>query len=809
MDNRWNLVPEQLRGLPRWVCHRYPQSKAPLSPLPGPDGRLGPASCADRTTWGSFPAAVKALDYGATGIGIQLGDGLVGVDIDHCADGGELSPLAREVIETLGSYTEFSPSGEGIHVLCRGRLPAGCRNRDSLLGLEVYEQGRYFTVTGNAYLDPQGRVYPFRDCTGELARLCEKYLAERQGEQLRLGHKSPPPPAQSGPGEPPRAELSDRELLEIAFRSKGGDALRRLYTGTYTPAEVPCRADGTPDASALDLSLCNSLAFWCNGDAGRIDRLFRASALYRPKWDQRRGSATYGEKTIRRALAGLREGFSSAVRPQDGQGRPPLPEPPPGRTTPPAEPPAPAQQGDWRPDPGRYTLDDTGNAYRFRDAYGEDLRYDHVNRSWYRWTGQRWEPDQTGAVKRLANRLLEGMEHIARESGNGELMRHVRRTRSSKYKEAMLREAQPLEGIPILPDQLDRYGSLFCCPNGVLDLKTGELLPHRRELYLTMLGAAPYDPQAACPRWEQFLREITQADEELAVYLQRMAGYCLTGSTAEQCVFFLFGAGGNGKSKFIETLKEVMGDYAKTCDPEVVMVRPRGGGNAPSAELARMKGVRLLATSEPDGGCRLAEGLVKRMTGEDAITARRLYQESFEFKPEFKILMATNVKPVISGTDQGIWRRIRLIPFTAHFAPHQIDRDLGEKLLAEREGIFRWMVQGAVDWYRLGMPACRRVDSAVQDYRGEMDRLGQFVEDCLQEQPGARVASGKVYEAYLGWCSQQGERYPVSNRKLSQELRDNYGFTRCKTAASTVFLDLELTGAGVALLEGAPLPPPP
>ena len=231
------------------------------------------------------------------------------------------------------------------------------------------------------------------------------------------------------------------------------------------------------------------------------------------------------------------------------------------------------------------------------------------------------------------------------------------------------------------------------------------------------------------------------------------------------------------------------------------MVRDRGGGSGPSAELARLKGVRMLSTSEPDGGCRLAEGLVKRMTGEDNITARRLYQETFEFRPEFKVLMATNVKPVITGTDTGIWRRIRLIPFTARFGPDQADPYLEEKLTAEREGIFRWMVQGAVEWYRSGMPPCARVDAAVREYRAEMDKVKEFVEDCLRAAPGASLPSGSIYAAYEGWCREAGERYPLSNRKLSQELQDNYGYVKRKTTRCTVFLDIAFTSYGQTMFD--------
>ena len=802
----YEYIPAELKQLSQWVCHKYP-SKIPLCACPDAGGILHPASCNKPATWSSFGQAVKAVkEHGATGIGIQFANGICGIDIDDCVDGGELTAFAREIVETMRSYTEVSPSGTGIHILCKGRLPAREGRRDSSLGLEMYDTGRYFTVTGSAYLDPSGRPYPLRDCTKELDEIHRKYLTPEPVEQTRLD--APKSAAARTPDSRQAVrDLSDQEILEIAFRNKEtGDDIRRLYAGDWS--SLP-QLSGKSQSEA-DLLFCGHLAFWFDRDGARMDAVFRASGLYRKKWDEKRGAQTYGQKTIAAAIKGTTRTFVPYDRPRGGEK--PLPEPPPESSSRKQGPLSggaqPSQSAQVKPDPGRYTLDDTGNAYRFRDAFWRDLRYDHVNGRWMYWTGKRWAVDETGEVKRRANALLERMEEEARSLyDNGDLLKHVRKTRSSKYKEAMIREAQPLEGIPVLPGELDLYQALLNVQNGVLNLKTGELLPHKREYMLSMIAAVEYDPAAECPRWMQFLDEITCGDVDLALYLQRMVGYCLTASTREQCIFFLWGSGGNGKSRFVEAVTSLLGDYTKNSPPEAIIVKDRSSPNTSTAELARMKSVRLLTTSEPDGGCRLAEGMVKRITGEDVVTARLLYKASFDYKPEFKVVMSTNAKPVITGSDQGIWRRVRLIPFTAQFPPEKQDRDLGDRLAAERPGIFRWAVQGAIDWYRYGMPRCLRVDNANEDYRNEMDRVKEFIDDCLVRTQGSALPSHRIYAVYRAWAEENGERYPLGQKKFSTELVDNHRFFRRKTMRFSEFLDVEFSAIGREYLAMAPQSP--
>lgn len=801
----YTAIPWELRALPQWVCHRYP-NKMPLSPFPDGNGRLSPADCRSPATWGTFEDACRAVErYGAKGLGIQLGRGICGVDIDHCVEDGELNALAREFLSALGSYAELSPSGTGVHILCKGSLPAREGRKVPALGLEMYDTGRYFTVTGNPICDEDGRPYPLRDCTEALARLHETYFPRRAPEQMRLA----PEPSAAFRGNDARTvgnvrDLSDEELLRIAFRAKNGDEIERLYRGDWAPPQYPSQSEA-------DFALVNRLAFWCNGDKERIDRLFRASGLYRKKWDRSVGGGrTYGEYTIDRAVRQLQSGFVPLERERPSRpAQPPLPEEPPGTVfrVPPSPPPSAGAPREGAPDadPSLYTYDDTGNAHRFRDACVRDVRFNHIDKTWMIWDGCRWTEDQTGQVKRLADELLQQLVRDAETLPNREeLLKHVRRTRSSKAKEAMLHEAQHLPGIPILPNELDRYKDALNVRNGILDLKTGQLRPHDRKLCFSMLADAEYLPDAACPRWLAFLDDVTGGDKALQRYIQRMVGYFLTGSTREQCIFFLYGSGSNGKSTFVNTIASLFGDYTKNAQAETIMRNDRGGGSGARSDLARLKGVRLTTTSEPSGGCVLDEALVKTMTGDDVITARRLYKEEFEFRPEFKILMATNYKPIIKHSDYGIWRRIRLLPFTVQIPPEKKDPQLGDKLREEKAGIFRWAVQGAIDWYREGLPPCPCIDRANEEYRLEMDKMQQFVGDCLTREPGSTLPSARLYDVYRAWCTEHGERFPLSQVRFSGELQDNYHFQRRKNRTCNEFVDAALTETGQELALSSP-----
>jgi putative DNA primase/helicase len=243
--------------------------------------------------------------------------------------------------------------------------------------------------------------------------------------------------------------------------------------------------------------------------------------------------------------------------------------------------------------------------------------------------------------------------------------------------------------------------------------------------------------------------EVFNGDAELVSYMQRVIGYSLTGRTREEVFFLLYGEGRNGKGTMVETLQAILGDYADTVAPEVLLQKTESGGNTP--ELAKLKGIRFAPSSETDTKRKLAEALVKRITGGDSISVCAKYENPFTYKPEFKLWLATNKKPSVSGTDLGIWSRIKMIPFLAKFEGASKDLKLKETLRAEASGILAWSVRGSVEWYQNGLGTCKAVNLATDDYRNESDLVARFIADCLEISPTEKVSAESMFVEYEKW----------------------------------------------------------
>lgn len=782
----YEKIPLELKQLSHWVGWKYMQRpgedhkrKVPINAM---DGQ--PAKSNDPATWCDFDTACLGKErFGLEGIGFMFsGDGIFGIDIDHCYDPEtrELDPAAAEIIETVQSYTELSPSGTGIHILCKGALPEGRKRRGAV---EMYSTLRYFTVTGNQF----GLEYPFSDCTERVAVMHRKYLGE---EETAAGAQRAALPMPAGRGT--NADMSVDAVLHRMFDSKHGQKLQDLYNGSWEQYGI-----GDGSQSSADQAFCNTLAFWCRCDAALMDAIFRRSRLYRQKWDKRRGAKTYGQITIDRAIKDCKDIWE----PQERVQRPAPAVPPPPQNT---FNEVPVMENTTVGETGQrkyYTYDDTGNAQRFRDANAGLIHYNHVDGCWIYWDGVRWASDENGEIKRRADKMLADMAKDLKEMQDdpayNAYKKHLSRSRSHRGKEGFIAEARHLEGVPVLPSEMDRAGNAFNVRNCLISLKTGRTAEHDKKYMISKLAPVTYDENARCPRWDRFIDEVTCGDKSLQLYLQRMIGYCMTAYTKEQCMFFLYGNGSNGKSVFVDTIAYMLGEYAASCQPETVMMRDRN--NTARGDLARLKGARMVVTSEPNDGCRLDEGIVKQMTGgtENKLTARFLYGREFEFSPEFKIVMSTNYKPVIKGTDNGIWRRVRLIPFTAEFTKENRDPQLTEKLRRELPGILNWAIAGAVGWCKEGLPPCAIIDEAGQEYRSEMDRVQQFLDDCTTRSESSSTQASTLYKCYKAWCSEQGDRFPVGSTKFFMELKRR--FKSRKTEAYNEYIGIKINDLGMDL----------
>jgi putative DNA primase/helicase len=337
----------------------------------------------------------------------------------------------------------------------------------------------------------------------------------------------------------------------------------------------------------------------------------------------------------------------------------------------------------------------------------------------------------------------------------------------------MVRLAQSEPGVPVRLEELDTDPWRLNVPNGTLDLRTGALHPARPADLLTKLAGVAYDPTAPCPQWERFLGTVLNQDADLIRFLQKALGYTLTGDTREQCLFLLYGTGANGKSTLLTTVRKVCGDYARQTPTETLLLKR---GDAIGNDVARLCGARFVVAVEAEGGRRLAEVLVKQLTGGDTVAVRYLYQEAFEYAPTFKLFLAVNHKPVVQGTDNAIWRRMRLIPFAVTIPIEAQDRELGDKLQTELPGILRWMVEGCLAWQREGLGIPQAVQSATEGYRGEQDVLAQFLTERCSLGQGEQVKSSDLYAEYAGWCAQAGESR-LSPRELASRLQEG-GYTK-------------------------------
>lgn len=753
MVTKTENIPAELRGVPNWVCW-VGSDKIPKNPQTGKNAQSN-----NPKSWGTFPQAVKACEtFGFDGIGFMFAPPYFGVDLDHCIDNVD---FCDEFVETLQSYSEISKSGSGLHIICKGELPTGQRRKG---GVEMYSEGRYFICTGNVY---NPKYTEIRDCTESIKLLHSKYL-----------------PTES-PKVEPRAyvpvDLEDSEVIDKARNCKTGYLFAALYEGNW---------QGTYSSqSEADLALCNQLAFWTQKNAEQMDRIFRASGLMRAKWDSKRGGQTYGNITIGKAIANCVDVYDPQMHKDETDlafaifrgGKVGVEAP-----------------------KKNYDMTDTGNAHRLYDKFGNIIRYSYNRKKWFFWDGKAWREDASGEVKKLADVICEDLKREAfmeqDEEAQASLLKWATRTASSKSKEAMIKECQHLEGIPASPDDFDRYPDYLNCQNGIVNLRNGELIPHDGNFMQSKICYAEYDPDGNVPQlWLKFLNDVTGGDKDLQLYIQKCVGYSLSGSNREQCAYFLYGMGNNGKSTFLDTISDLMGNYAANTQPESIMLK-RFGGDSANSDIARLKSTRFVTCEEPTEGVRLNEGLLKQLTGGSKITCRFLYGDEFEYTPEFKIWVATNHKPVIRGTDVGIWRRIKLIPFEVNIPPDKVDKNLKYKLRKEAPQIMSWAVQGCILWQKEGLGEPQKVIDAVKEYKGEMDLLATFVEQCIEidYETKLKISAQEMFTLYMRWAKANNE-FEMSSAKFFREIAKKLP-EKGRNAQGIFFPHVKMNEYGVSLV---------
>ncbi len=452
-------------------------------------------------------------------------------------------------------------------------------------------------------------------------------------------------------------------------------------------------------------------------------------------------------------------------------------------------------------------LTELGNAIRLEEEFGYRLRYVPKWKAWISCNLETrlWQVDDDGAAMRCAKELpyiLRAEAKKLAEEAQKKIINWARISESEKCLNATLNLAKSQAGL-ILSDELtEADGWKLAFRNGTaIDLRTGILQQIAPDDFLIKSTSVLYDPRALCPLWEKFLLEVMNGDKEMVRFLQRAVGYSLTGDMSEQCLFIAYGAGANGKSTLLNILLALFGEYARQAAPQTFMAQGKDA-STPRSDLCRLVGIRLVATSETENYQRLSEALIKQWTGGEQIVTRDLYGKTFEFSPKGKIWLTTNHRPHIRGTDDAIWRRVMLIPFTRTFAERDRDPELFEKLKAELPGILNWALQGCKDWQAQGLNPPESVRQAVKKYRAYMDVIGEWVKECCVVGDEYRQLVATLFDDYKQWAKNT-EEYVFRQRDFSQYLEER-GYKKKQTTDRSagnkgwflLGLDLKARGSG-------------
>lgn len=751
-------IPDELKQLNNWCVWKFEKRNGKRTKIPFNAATGEFAKSNDKSTWSSYETAVNA--EGVDGIGFFFEPPYLGIDIDDIDDdlhrfkqGDKLDNIVSEFNEAFKSYTEVSPSGNGLHIIVKGKIPGSRRRKGNI---EMYDSGRFFTMTGKTI----GKYKDVTEVSEQVFKtIYEKYLPDNTVKYPTTNNY-----------QQNIHNLSEIDVINEIYKSKQAKLFDDLMKGNYEPYYT--------SHSEADMALANILAFWCARDYSQMDSIFRQSNLYRDKWDEKRKNSTYGEQTLFKAINEANNIYTPKQQTDDNPLRYAL-----------------SKLFDNQEETKEYPIrsyDDTGNADRFIDRYGNLYKYSYIANKFYIYDGMKWKVDDKGSIRKLIDEMIESIknekvlhsEDVTEEEAREVFQKYYKKTRGTQAKKNIMNEL--MHRRPATPDEFDKDDMLLNVANGYIDLTSRELYKHDINKMFSQITNTDYTEKMQPAVWLDFLNDIFAGDKAVIRYIQKALGYSLTGSTREQIMFILFGKGRNGKSIFVEVISEILGDYSNNMQAKSLMVKKNDNINT---DIARLSKARFVTSSEPNEGFRFDEGLIKQLTGGDKVTARFLYAEEFEYTPKFKIWVSTNHKPIIRGTDDGIWRRLVLIPFDVQIPEEKVDKDLKYKLLREAPAILNWMAEGAYMWMQEGLAMPEKLKEASKDYRNEMDVIEQFIEDECKRVDDGKEKANELYELYKQWANDNGN-YKMSNKDFGIKMKEKFKYK--KTNSGMFYFGLKI-----------------
>lgn len=740
----FDSIPEELKQRDQWVLWRAEVRNGKITKIPY-NARTGAKAASDNPeTWSSFAEARRAyeVEQNSDGIGFVFSadDPYCGIDLDQKGgqffdEDGELTEAARDIIETIASYTEYSPSG-GIHIIARASLPEKGRRKGDL---EMYDSVRYFTVTGNAYF----RYEEIRDAQEGVSAVHSAYIL---GESKPLSQSSSAPSTRPAP--------SDLDLQSKILTSNIGIKFSALMQGDTS---------SYPSASEADYALCRILAWWTK-DAGQIDRIFRSSGLFREeKWNKKHKSdgTTYGELTIANALKNTVGGYD----PESYKASQPMVEwndPETGKTK--------AIVGEQINDLHllKYEPTDEGNAEAFIALFGSEFAY-VAEWGWLWNAGTHW--DTVSGEGELKKKIVETLRRRAKVALDAERDSILKASKTMNGRINATAEVLQ-KHLAARPEDFDGEPHLLNCLNGVVDLRTGEITPHsEHQGKFTYVVPTAYVPDADYQAWHEWICGTIKGGAKVAEYMQTLAGYCATGDTREEIFVFAYGEPRAGKGVYTETVRATLGDTI-TREVTIDLFMQATNPDAQNFALAPLKPVRALFASEPDEGQWLNARKMKNITGGNAIYCAHKGKPHFNYVPQFKVLMTSNFAPKSNPSDRAFWEsRIKVIEFP-HSHIGKEDKTLKSRMRSQenREAVLAWIVDGAIRFYREGLNTPPEVKIATEAARNDVDSVAQWFDETFIAEEGAWVANEMVLWSYEKWCK-ENKVDELSNRAFVAALR--------------------------------------